>query len=95
MIDTINILNATLKGMLYCVKKLRKKAEIIYIDGNHIPKDDNYKMEAIIKGDQLVPAISAASIIAKVTRDKIMSLYDHNTHNTILNKIKGMELMNI
>ena len=33
-------------------------------------------MEAIIKGDQLVPAISAASIIAKVTRDKIMSLYD-------------------
>lgn len=77
VIDTINILNATLKGMLYCVKKLKKKAEIIYIDGNQTPKDDNYNMEAIIKGDRLVPAISAASIIAKVTRDKIMSLYDN------------------
>ena len=76
IIDNINILNATLKGMLYCIKKLTIKPDTIYIDGDKIPKDKNYNMQAIIKGDLLIPAISAASIVAKVTRDIIMDKYD-------------------
>lgn len=71
-IDQINILNATLKGMLYCIKKLKLTSNIIYIDGNTTPKAPKFNMKAIIKGDRLIPSISAASIIAKVTRDTLM-----------------------
>lgn len=71
-IDQINILNATLKGMLYCIKKLKVTSNVIYIDGNTTPEDSKFNMKAIIKGDGLIPSISAASIIAKVTRDTLM-----------------------
>ena len=72
-IEKINILQASLLAMKRAVKKLKKKPSLILIDGNKLPELKGYKLKAIIKGDQKIPSISAASIIAKVTRDKIIS----------------------
>ena len=46
---------------------------MIFIDGNKLPKIENYKLKSVIKGDQKIPSISAASIIAKVARDDFIS----------------------
>jgi len=70
-IDKINILQATLLSMKRAVEKLSVKPDIVLIDGNSYP-DLDLPMEAIIGGDLSVPAISAASILAKVTRDREM-----------------------
>ena len=72
-IDKINILQASLLAMKRAVKKLKKKPSHILIDGNKVPNLKNYKLKAVIKGDQKIPSISAASIIAKVSRDKLMN----------------------
>lgn len=72
VIDKINIRNATLIAMKNAVKQLEIKPEIALIDGNAIPQNMPCKTHAIIKGDQKSMSIAAASIIAKVTRDKIM-----------------------
>ena len=69
-IEKINILNASLLAMKRAIKKLKKKPNLVLIDGNKSPKLQNYKFKTIIKGDQKIPSISAASIIAKVARDK-------------------------
>jgi len=70
-IDQINILQASLLAMRRAVLALSPQAEYALIDGNRCP-DLPCPSEAIIKGDQSVAAISAASIIAKVTRDREM-----------------------
>ena len=72
-IDKINILNASLLAMKRAIKKLKKKPSLILIDGNKLPKIENYKLRSIIKGDQKIPSISAASVVAKVTRDKMIT----------------------
>ena len=72
-IEKINILHASLLAMKRAVKKLKKKPTLVLIDGNKSPKIKNYKLKSIIKGDQKIPSISAASIIAKVTRDKMIT----------------------
>ena len=64
-IEKLNILNASLLAMKRAIKKLKKKPRLVLIDGNKVPKLQNYKIKNIIKGDQKVPEISAASIIAK------------------------------
>ena len=72
-IDQINILQASLLAMKRAIKKLKKKPTHILIDGNKLPKLKNYILKTVIKGDQKIPSISAASIIAKVTRDKFIT----------------------
>ena len=72
-VDKINILQASLLAMKRAIKKLKKKPSHILIDGNKIPDLKNYKLKAVIKGDQKIPSISAASIIAKVSRDRFIT----------------------
>ena len=71
-IEKINILHASLLAMKRAILKLSKKPSLVLIDGNKLPNLKNYKLEFVIKGDQKVPSISAASIIAKVSRDKFI-----------------------
>ncbi len=68
-IDTLNILQATMLAMQRAVANLRLKPSLVLVDGNRIPQLD-VLAEAIVQGDAKVQAISAASIIAKVTRDR-------------------------
>ena len=72
-IDKINILQASLLAMKRAIKKLKKKPTQVLIDGNKTPKMKNYNLKSVIKGDQKIPSISAASIIAKVSRDKFIT----------------------
>ena len=72
-IDRFNILQATLLAMKRAVDSLQIKPHKVMVDGNALPKWE-YESEAIIKGDSKVPEISAASIIAKVTRDEEMNV---------------------
>jgi ribonuclease HII len=68
-IDELNILQATLLAMRRAVEGLRLKPQLVLVDGNRLPVLE-MRAEAIVKGDSLIPAISAASILAKVTRDR-------------------------
>ena len=71
-IEKLNILNASLLAMKRAIKKLKVKPNLVLIDGNKSPELRNYLVKTIIKGDQKIKQISAASIIAKVSRDKLM-----------------------
>ena len=68
-IDTLNILQATLLAMRRAVLGLRLPPKLVLVDGNRLPVLE-MRAEAIVKGDATVPAISAASILAKVSRDR-------------------------
>lgn len=78
VIDKINILQATLQAMKAAVEKLPVEPDFVQVDGNKLPKW-KWLSEAVVKGDDKVEWISAASIIAKTTRDgymcKIAELY--------------------
>ena len=94
-IDKINILQASLLAMKRAVKKLKKKPSHILIDGNKVPDLKNYKLKAVIKGDQKIPSISAASIIAKVSRDKFITRLAKNNKGYGWDQILAMELNSI
>ncbi|KZN48825.1 ribonuclease HII [Pseudoalteromonas luteoviolacea] len=70
-IDELNILHATMLAMKRAVEGLSIPAEFVFIDGNRLP-DITVPAQAVVKGDSLVEEISAASILAKVTRDNEM-----------------------
>ncbi len=74
-IDQLNILHASLLAMKRAVEGLSVQPEHVLVDGNKLPRW-NYVSEAVVKGDSRVEAISAASILAKVTRDREMTLLD-------------------
>jgi ribonuclease HII len=75
-IDQINILQATMLAMKLAVEQLNVTPDHVFVDGNRCP-DLSLPVTAIVKGDDRVSEISAASIIAKVTRDEQMQLL-HN-----------------
>ena len=74
-IDEINILQATLLAMTRAVQGLAIQPEFVQVDGNRLP-NWSYPAEAIVQGDGSVACISAASIIAKVVRDREMLALD-------------------
>ncbi len=71
-INKLNILNASLLSMQRALLKLKKKPCIAYIDGLFAPKNVKVKCKTFVKGDEKIPCIAAASIIAKVSRDLFM-----------------------
>ncbi len=73
-IDQLNVLQATLLAMQRAINRLTTRPNRVLVDGTHLPKI-NISAEAIVKGDLTEPVISAASIIAKETRDAIMLDY--------------------
>jgi ribonuclease HII len=75
-IDRLNIFQATMTGMSRAVAGLSLVAHEALIDGNKLPRDLPCRGRAIVGGDALEPAISAASILAKVTRDRLMVAMD-------------------
>jgi len=74
-IDELNILHASMLAMKRAVESLGIQPHHVLVDGNRLPKW-RYSAEAIVKGDSKIPAISAASILAKVQRDGEMVLLD-------------------
>jgi len=72
-IDRLNILQASLLAMKRAVQKLRVKPELCLVDGNQLIPQLAVPQQTVIKGDQKVLAIAAASIIAKVWRDKLIT----------------------
>ncbi|MGP1718998.1 ribonuclease HII [Shewanella frigidimarina] len=87
-IDELNILHATMLAMQRAVAGLSILPERVLVDGNRVP-DFGIASHAIIKGDGLVAAISAASIIAKVTRDAEMDTLDNQYPQYGFAKHKG------
>lgn len=75
LIDEINILQATYEAMRESINALEKTPDVLLVDAVHIP-DINIKQVGIVKGDSKSVNIAAASILAKVTRDRIMVEYD-------------------
>ena len=74
-IDELNILQASLLAMRRAVEALSVQPSLVLVDGNRLPQW-SYEARAIVKGDLIEPAISAASIVAKVTRDSEMVSLD-------------------
>ena len=87
-IDVLNILQASLLAMRRAVEALPLRPQLVYVDGNHLP-DWRYKSKAIVRGDATIPAIAAASVLAKVTRDREMEALDSLYPGYGLAKHKG------
>lgn len=87
-IDEINILNATHLAMTRAVEDLEKVPEVVLVDGNSLPKW-YYNSEAIVKGDAVCHSIACASILAKVSRDRLMLLEAEKYPQYSFEKHKG------
>ena len=87
IIDGINILNATKLGMYNCINSIETKPDIVLIDAVKI--DSDIRSESIIKGDALSYSIACASILAKVSRDRLMLKMDEKYPEYNFKKHKG------
>lgn len=88
-IDEINILNATFLAMKRAVEGLNVPADFALVDGNRQPKDFSVPCQTIIKGDGISASIAAASILAKVSRDRVMVKADEIYPEYMFAKHKG------
>jgi ribonuclease HII len=75
-IDRVNIFHARMAGMVRALERLTRVPRFALIDGNHLPRMLPCPARALVDGDAIAPSISAASIIAKVTRDRLMRELD-------------------
>ena len=87
-IDEINILQATMKAMAEAVAQLPVRPDYVLVDGNRLPPW-TYPSEAVIGGDAKSVSVAAASMIAKVTRDALMTEYDEQFPGYGFAKHKG------
>ena len=87
-IDQLNIHNASLLAMRRAVLGLRKMVDYVYIDGRYFP-DIPIPGESVIRGDQSIPVVSAASILAKVSRDRQMVWLDRSYPQYGFSRHKG------
>ena len=76
IIDSINVLESTFLAMNKAISKIIRKADYIIIDGNQFKTKSKFKYECVIRGDSIYKSIAAASILAKVHRDKLMVKYN-------------------
>lgn len=76
IIDSINVLESTFLAMNKAISKIIRKADYIIIDGNQFKTKSKFKYECVIRGDSIYQSIAAASILAKVHRDKLMEKYN-------------------
>ena len=76
IIDSINVLESTFLAMNKAISKIIRKADYIIIDGNQFKTKSKFKYECVIRGDSIYQSIAAASILAKVHRDKLMLKYN-------------------
>ncbi len=88
-IEKYNILNATYIAMNRAMDSLSVPADFALIDGNREPKDIKRKCLTVVKGDSISPSIAAASILAKVTRDRLMMEYAEKYPEYHFEKHKG------
>ena len=87
-VDQLNIHNASLLAMRRAVLGLRERADYVYIDGRFFPNIP-IPGEAVIRGDQSIPVVSAASILAKVSRDRQMVWLDRSYPQYGFSRHKG------
>ena len=88
-IEKYNILEATYLAMNRAIDGLSQKADFALIDGNRIPKNIKIPCETVVKGDSKSCSVAAASILAKVTRDRLMLEYDKKYPQYNFAKHKG------
>ena len=88
-IEEYNILEATYIAMNRAIDGLDKKADFALIDGNRVPKGIKIPCETVVKGDSHSCSIAAASILAKVTRDRLMLEYDKKYPQYLFAQHKG------
>lgn len=89
VIDEINILQATMLAMTNAVNSLAVKPDYVIIDGNKVPEQLNIPFDCIVKGDAKSMSIAAASILAKVTRDRLMLQLDKKYPEYEFSRHKG------
>ena len=88
-IETVNILEATYFAMNRAIEGLNVKPDFALIDGNRVPRGIKIPCEAIVKGDSKSMSVAAASVLAKVTRDRLMLEYDKKYPEYNFKKHKG------